>query len=1306
MSETRMRLWNRLGFRLSVFIFVLAVVPLVWFGFFTLKDIRSTRLQSVAELHQNFAKDAVRNIEGALADTIKKINLVLEANDLESADFLEQEWLFQTLLKSEPHLNSLTLTDLQGQELVKVGRDIVYSQKTLEKHGDHPLFKENDNLQPVIGAIHAGSNNKLSLDLYIPLFNPMDRTISAVLVAEIDIYTLLSFIADLQLGKTGYVYVVDSTGAYLAHPDYSVVLADEKALENPLVRAFVDNQKILASNAVYTNRKNVEVLSNAREVNNPRMLVVVAQSVEEAMAIVEKVDQRQKNILAGILAFTLLMATYFTLKITRPLNRLAEGTKLIGAGHFGNRIQVTSADELGLVTKAFNLMAAELETSRQKMDEELWLQQGTTELDSLMRGDLSLEVMTLNIITFMANYLQGLVGVLYTHDSGTTFRYRAGYSFEPEKGFQGFFRTGEGLCGQAALEKKILIINDIPEECLSVTSGLGTLIPRHLTIVPFVYNDRVQAVLELGSLKELTELHIRFLTITADSIAIIIDSVRSRSELNQALITTQTQAEELKQQQEELQASNEEMEEKTQLLMDSEHLLKEQQEELQTANEELEEKTQYLERNKKSIEEKNLTLEQLKVTLEKKAEDLAIASKYKSEFLANMSHELRTPLNSLLLLSSMLAENKEGNLNEDQVDSARIIHNSGNDLLGLINEILDLAKIEAGKMQLNVAEIPLAEMAETLGKNFKHLAEAKELSLQISLRENTPATLLSDRQRLDQILKNLIANACKFTNKGGVTVEFYQPDSSVVLTRTELTGRELIAIDVRDTGIGIPPDKMAVIFEAFQQIEGGTSRKYGGTGLGLSIFRELARLLGGEILLQSEENVGSTFTLVLPRELKTSTASPPVSPSPVDHRRHRVSQPGPVVDQAPLLPINAFNDDREKIGPEDKSILIIEDDSDFAGTLLRFCRDRGFKAIVSLTGEDGLACVQKYPVKAIILDIHLPGIDGWEVLELLKENQATRHIPVHFMSADDPDPIAFSRGAIGFLTKPISQEGLEKAFKSLDSMINEKMKNLLLVEDNHDQRKAIIKLIGQSDVTIREIETGQEALSELRRKHYDCMILDLGLSDMSGFELLAQMKKENVIEKTPIVIYTGRELTKEDELELRQYTESIIIKGARSEERLLDETSLFLHRIVEKMPEEKRKMISSLHDTDQMFKERTILIVDDDMRNVFALAKVLNAKGVITIKAENGQKALELLEKSHNVDLILMDIMMPVMDGYETMKRIRADSRFEKLPIIALTAKAMQRDKEDCIAAGANDYLAKPVDLNRLLSMMRVWLYR
>lgn len=869
---------------------------------------------------------------------------------------------------------------------------------------------------------------------------------------------------------------------------------------------------------------------------------------------------------------------------------------------------------------------------------------------------------------------------------------KASYAYQIRKNLSNEFKTGEGLIGQAALEKHSIVLTNVPDDYIRVKSGLGEKPPKNIIVTPIIFNDNVTGILELGSFEELNELQMTFLEEVSNGISIALNSAQTRTQLAISLEKTQQQTKELQRQQEELQVANEELEEQTQMLQKSEEKLKAQQEELQVSNEELEETNESLKRQKNEIE-------RTRKDIEIKAEELAIASKYKSEFLANMSHELRTPLNSLLILAKLLVDNREGTLTEGQVESAEVIYKSGNELLSLINEILDLAKIEAGRMDIHPIKIAIRDLTDNINSYFKPLIDEKGLSLTLKIDKKAPEFIVSDRQRAEQIIKNLMSNAIKFTKKGGITVEFTVPAKEVNLSKSSLTTENSLAIVIKDTGVGIAPDKHKIIFEAFQQAEGGTTREYGGTGLGLSISRELATLLGGEIQLESEKGKGSVFTLYLPLILETDKKIVQYAKKDSEALSKKLKE-GRVLTVQEKIP-----DDRNTIKDGDKTILIIEDDHNFAKPLLNQCREKGFKGIVALTGEDGLQLADKFVPAAIILDLYLPGIDGWSVLDALKDNQNTRHIPIHIMSVDDYTIEAFKKGAVGYLTKPINKEDLDSALNTLEEFSSKRIKELLLVEDDKNLRNSIVRLIGNGDVKTTAVTNGAEAIEELKSNKYDCMILDLGLPDITGFELLKDLEKNNIV-IPPVIVYTGRELTRDEEFELRNYAESIIIKGVKSEERLLDETSLFLHRMVEKLPEKKRKMILNLHDSDSMFKNKKLLIVDDDMRNVFALSRLLGERGIHLLKAENGLKAIEILKKEPDIDLVLMDIMMPDMDGYETIRRIRAQEDFYKLPIIALTAKAMKKDFEQCIAVGASDYLSKPVDVGRLFSMLRVWLYR
>lgn len=1111
------------------------------------------------------------------------------------------------------------------------------------------------------------------------------------------------------LGRTGETYLVGPHGrmrsdSYLSPETFSFLASftnsDQGSVNTAMILEALTGQ---TGEKIALDYRGQKVLSAYApfQIGDYTWALLAEMDSEEALESVKSLHNKLL-MLFFILVVSFLLSVYFIYKLLKPLEKLQSGVDRVAAGEFDFTLEVTSEDEVGRLTNAFNSMALALQQSKIEDEEQKWLKKGVTKLEDLLRGNHSLKELCTNIVTFMAEYLDAQVGLIYARQKDDLYTYIDGYAFKPSEIFSYEIRAGEGLIGEVVQQKKKISIDNIPKDTISITSGLGSIAPTSLIVLPFVHDDQVEGVMELGMLEHFTELKTRFLEETAANIAILISSARARETLDKSFEKTRKQSIELQRQQEELQSSNEEMEEQTQMLMASESKLQEQQEELQAANEELEEKTEYLQRNKKSIEDKNIKLEQLGLDLKVKAEDLAVASKYKSEFLANMSHELRTPLNSLLLLSRLLTENKEGNLTNDQIDSAKVIYKSGNDLLLLINEILDLSKIEAGKMQLQIGEIDISDLATSITKSFDHLAEQKSISFTVEIDESVPQKITSDQQRIEQILKNFLSNSFKFTSQGEIMVNFFQPDDSATFPTSDLTPQETVGISVRDTGIGIPEDKLKVIFEAFQQVEGGTARKYGGTGLGLSISRELAKLLGGEIQLHSAENRGSTFTLFLPLQHEHERVEVPVKLS-LPH----VAPEKPISQTNIEIPLSKeMKDDREDISKDDRTVLIIEDDEVFAFTMLNFCRERGFKGIICLTGEQGVEFAQKYGPQAIILDIHLPGIDGWNVLQLLKENATTRHIPVHFMSSDDPVPDAFSKGAIGYLRKPVSQSDIDRALSNLESFVNKSMKELLLVEDDANQRRAITKLIGDDTVTITEVQSGKEAIVALQEKDFDCIILDLGLPDMSGFEFLKKMKQELKTPAPPVVVYTGRDLSIEEENELRNYTGSIIIKSVRSDERLLDETSLFLHQVYKDMPAHKQEIIKQLHDTDQVLHGKNLLIVDDDMRNVFALSKVLKDKNINTLKAENGVKALEILAERDDIDLVLMDIMMPVMDGYETMRKIRDQKKFSTLPIIALTAKAMQQDKDDCIAAGANDYLAKPVDVDRLLSMMRVWLHR
>ena len=790
----------------------------------------------------------------------------------------------------------------------------------------------------------------------------------------------------------------------------------------------------------------------------------------------------------------------------------------------------------------------------------------------------------------------------------------------------------------------------------------------------------------------------------------------------------QSQSQELKQQQEELKKSNAELEAQTKTLRSSEELLRDQQVELQQVNEELEEKASLLAEQNRKVEQKNDEVEAARLALEEKAAQLALSSKYKSEFLANMSHELRTPLNSLLILSKLLADNKDGNLSDKQIEYAQTIHSSGSDLLSLINDVLDIAKVEAGKMEVNPAETSLREVNATLEKSFRAMADQKSLDFSVSVAPDLPPTIYTDAQRLEQVLKNLLSNAFKFTTEGSISLTIRKAEKNRRFHQPTLNHAEgIVAFSVKDTGVGIAEDKQRLIFEAFQQADGTTSRKFGGTGLGLSISREIARLLGGEIRVESAPGRGSTFTLFLPLHYQETGDTPAPRSAPADDspRTPRITPTTPwrstptrgntatATATAPARTTErraaqyVVEDDHEDIDQGDRVVLIVENDANFAKVLLGMAHEKGFKGIVCLDGDSGLAAAHEYRPDAITLDIDMPGLDGWKVLERLKHHPATRHIPVHIISGIERRQQGLKAGALAYLAKPVSKEALDDAFARIAKFIEDVPKHLLVVEDDEAQRNAIVELVEHEDVEITPVDSAERALEELNSdKHYDCVVLDLGLRDMSGFDFLEKVKSDPAKSDLPIIVYTGKELTQAEETKIRRYAETIIVKDVRSPERLLDETALFLHRVEAKLPEQKRKMLEQLHDADAVIAGKKVLVVDDDVRNIFSLTSVLEDHGMSVRFAENGKEALKALQEDGEVDAILMDVMMPEMDGYQTTRAIREMPQFKSLPIIALTAKAMKGDREKCIAAGASDYITKPVDTEQLLSLLRVWLYK
>ena len=931
------------------------------------------------------------------------------------------------------------------------------------------------------------------------------------------------------------------------------------------------------------------------------------------------------------------------------------------------------------------------------LDQQLWLRTGQRQLAEHTIGQPVVESLGRSVLEFVARYLDVAVAAVYVREDTGNLRRVAAYGFtkDNEAAEQSFY-SAEGLVGQAALENRVLQLDDMPDNYLKVTSGLGQGSPRHVLVVP-VHNDgQVTGVVELGFLRALGPRDLEFVNMIANNVGSSIYAALHRRRLQDVLEESQRLNEDLQSQQEELRSVNDELEEKSRVLKEYQVNLENQQAELERTNMRLSELAM-------SLDQKNGALNHAQTQLEDRAEELSRASRYKSEFLANMSHELRTPLNSSLILAKLLSDNQKGNLDAEQIKFAQAIYSAGNDLLNLINDILDISKVEAGKLELSPEDIAVGKLVGALKSTFEPLAADKKLAFEVVVEPGTPATLLTDRQRVEQILKNLLSNAIKFTATGKVS-----------LTVSQQAGGA-IAFAVQDSGIGIRQDQQQIIFDAFRQADGTTSRRYGGTGLGLSISRDLTSLLGGSITVKSAEGQGSTFTLLLPCNWSPSPAfggqadaetsahpeEPALGAQPAS------AWPVAAAPTAAPLPVTvafpSFSDDRHQTTSA-RLVLVIEDDVSFAQILYELAHELRYSCLVAHSAEDGFALASQFVPAAILLDIGLPDRPGLSVLQRLKESPQTRHIPVHVVSAYDRSETALQMGAIGYALKPTTREQLKDVFRKLEDKLTQKVKRVLLVEDDDMQRDSVARLIGDDDVEIMAVATGAEALALLGSTIFDCMIIDLKLPDIQGYELLQRMSSQNLGSFPPVIVYTGRNLTRQEEADLQKYSRSIIIKGARSPERLLDEVTLFLHKVESELSVERQTMLKTARSRDRVFEGRKILLVDDDVRNIFALTSALEQKGLRVEIGRNGFEAISKLDEVGDIDLVLMDIMMPGMDGLEATRRIRKDPRFQKLPIIAITAKAMKDDQEQCMKAGANDYLAKPVDLDRLFSLLRVWM--
>jgi len=967
--------------------------------------------------------------------------------------------------------------------------------------------------------------------------------------------------------------------------------------------------------------------------------------------------------------------------LTNQVRAIAEVATAVTRGDLSRSIQVEARGEVSYLKDNINEMIRNLKETTQKNAQQDWLKTNLARFTRLLQGQRDLQAVTKLILSELAPLVSAHHGVFYMMDAGDSdarLRMIASYGYRSSRKLPTSFLPGEGLVGQCALEKVRIWLTDVPRDYIVVSSGLGAAPPNNIVVLPILFEQQVKAVIEIASLDRFTETHLSFLDQLMESIGVVLNTIEANSRTESLLTQSQSLAQELQQ-----------------------------------TNQELAEKARLLSEQNIEVERKNREVEQAKLALEEKATQLALSSKYKSEFLANMSHELRTPLNSLLILAQQLGDNPDGNLSGKQVEFAKTIHGSGSDLLTLINDILDLSKIESGTVTLDVSEYRFQNLRNYVDRTFRHMAEAKHLGFYVELRDNLPTAMMTDTTRLQQVLKNLLSNAFKFTTHGQVSLVISLVTSGFTSDHPNLLHADaVLSFAVSDTGVGIATDKLQLIFEAFQQADGSTARKYGGTGLGLSISRELARLLGGEIRVESVVGSGSTFTLFLPYnragfinydtvrapQVRLPAPTPQVVYTPPAH-------PENIIELDTELDEYTGSDDRGLVAPGDPSVLIIEDDERFSQIVLGFAREKNFKGIITMQGDSALSLARDYLPSAIFLDLDLPDIDGFTVLDRLKRDPSTRHIPVHVMSSLRERERALRLGAISYLNKPISKEVLQEEFSRIQKFLLGGKRSLLVVDDEQAQRDAIIALIGNVDIHIVAVETGQAALDVLHQQHFDCMVLDLTLPDISGFDLLDIIGKDETLRDVPIVINTAKDLNRKEVAKLKRYAKTIVVKDARSPERLLDETALFLHRSQASLPEAQRRMLEEIHAAEGGLAGRKVLIVDDDLRNIFALSSLLERQQMQVLFAENGRDGIEVLERDPTIEIVLMDIMMPEMDGYDTMRAIRRIPKFKSLPIITLTAKAMKGDRDKCIAAGASDYITKPVDVAQLLSLMRVWLH-
>jgi len=1171
-----------------------------------------------------------------------------------------------------------------------------------------------------------------SIASFVSIRNLLDSQVRVAHTDEVilKLENLLSVLKDAESGQRGFL--ITENEQFLEHYKGSAIksrtlIAEIKTLtvDNPQQQVDCDILSTQVLKRIDYLESLIQIKRNGGEINDSSLLMGKTL-MDNARKIATTMEQRENNLLAlrtanlnrfasstpiliiiaaglGILvtviSFFRVLKDYNTRaslqeslerkdrEISRRLLVIEGIANQISSGNYDLQVSDEGNDALGSIAISLNRMGSSLQTSFTDLQNREWMQTGIAQLNEIMIGEKDLTRLAEKVVAFLSAYINAPISVFYFVRPDQTIEPLASHGVSKTR-LAREIPFGEGLAGQAAQTGKDTFIEEVPQAQLTLEYAAGVVRPHSLLAIVVRYETILKAVIEFGTLEKATPVVKDFLRTVSFNIGLAIHSARDHQRLQELLNETQAQSEELQTQHSELENVNAELEAQAEKLQASEEELRVQQEELQQANQELEERSRLLEERNELIVERNFEIQ-------KKAEELALSTKYKSEFLANMSHELRTPLNSILLLSRLLSENHERNLSGDQVEYANVIQSSGKGLLTLIDEILDLSKIEAGKMELEYNSISLPDVISELRGLFDPLARDKGISFSVKLDESVPEQIETDRLRLEQIIRNLISNAIKFTRQG--SVELFVRKSG-----------DAIAFEVKDTGIGIPADKQQTIFEAFQQADGSTRRQFGGTGLGLSISRELARLLGGEIHLKSEEGKGSSFTLVIPsrkvegvahtlEEMPVIEALPAISKEPEKSRDTRY-----LSESIPA----AIPDDRDKVNKGDRVILIIEDDTAFARSLLDYTRKQGYKGVVAVRGDEGIELAGKVHPTGILLDVQLPVKSGWEVMEALKSNPATRPIPVHMMSSHEVKTKSISSGAVDFINKPVAFEKLGEMFNRIEQALKRHPKKVLIVEENPKHAQALAYFLESYEVTAEIKNSIDEGVKALNREDVDCVILDMGIPAQRSYEIFEDVKKTKGLENLPIIVFTGKNLSHIEEMKIRQYADTIVVKTAHSYQRILDEVSLFLHLVEENKTERRSPKYRKMGELGEVLKGKTILIADDDVRNIFSLTKSLENYGMQVISAIDGRDALKQLEQHPETDLVLMDMMMPEMDGYESTAKIRQNIKHRNLPVIAVTAKAMTGDREKCIAAGASDYITKPVDVDQLISLLRVWLYQ